>query len=121
MQAAEAAAALQALLATKRARLPPEPADGLPGSLQIMVRMPSGSRKARRFRSTDPLQALFDFVDVECDAAAAAAAAGGSGSSEGVCGVRPGSYRLVSQFPRQVFVEGGSSLQAPDCRHMRGH
>lgn len=61
----------------------------------LMVRMPDGTRKGRRFRKTDPLQAVFDFVDVEC---------GVEGCAGGV--VKPGSYNLVTQFPRRVFTEG---------------
>lgn len=101
--AARAALELQQLLASKAARLPTEPAAGTPGSLQIVVRLPSGSRKGRRFLPSDLLQAVFDFVDVEC-----AAAAEGDGQ-EGGCGMKPGYYRLVTQFPRKVFAEDSSS------------
>jgi hypothetical protein len=116
VRAAAAAAALQALLATKAQRLPREAPDGEGGSLAIVVRLPSGQRKGRRFRPSDALQAVFDFVDVECcssntaGAGADAAAGGGSaGGCEHPSGITPGSYRLVSQFPRKVFVEDGSS------------
>jgi hypothetical protein len=102
-EAARAAADLQQLLAAKASRLPAEPGSGTAGSLQVVVRLPTGSRKGRRFLPTDPLQAVFDFVDVEC------AAAGGQGEAEGSCGIKPGSYRLVTQFPRKVFAEDGSS------------
>lgn len=114
-EAAAKAAALQALLAVKQHRLPQEPADGEAGSLQVVVRLPTGNRKGRRFRSSDPLQAVFDFVDVECAQQGGGGEAGssGEGSSEqqGGCGIKPGSYRLVSQFPRKVLMDSSSSLQ----------
>lgn len=106
--AAEAARAeedLKQLLSSKQARLPPEPAASTAGSLQVVVRLPTGSRKARRFLPSDPLQAVFDYIDVEC-----AAAADGQ-EAEGGCGIKPGSYRLVTQFPRKVLTEDDSSLQ----------
>lgn len=43
-----------------------------------------------RFRKVDAVRSLFDFVDVE------SAAAGE---------LKPGSYNLVMQYPRQVFGE----------------
>lgn len=102
-EAARAALELQQLLASKAARLPAEPTAGTPGSLHIVVRLPSGSRKGRRFLPSDLLQSVFDFVDVEC-----AAAAEGDGE-QGGCGMKPGCYRLVTQFPRKVFAEDSSS------------
>lgn len=102
--ASQAAAELQHVLASKASRLPPEPSISTPGSLQVVIRLPTGSRKGRRFLASDPLQAVFDFVDVECAAAAAEGDAAGSS-----CGIKPGSYRLVAQFPRKVFAEDGSS------------
>eukprot|EP00271_Cylindrocystis_brebissonii_P008986 TRINITY_DN23551_c0_g1_i1.p1 TRINITY_DN23551_c0_g1~~TRINITY_DN23551_c0_g1_i1.p1 ORF type:complete len:849 (-),score=245.93 TRINITY_DN23551_c0_g1_i1:694-3240(-) len=95
---------LARLLKEKAARLPPEPlpgggADGgaapaLGSVITVQVRMPDGSRRSRRFLKSDPLQALFDFVDV--------------GSA-----VKPGSYRLIQSFPRRAFSESeGAEQQA---------
>ena len=115
---ADAARALAELLQSKRQRLEssPEPAPGEAGSFTVVVRLPDGSRKGRRFRGSDQLQAVFDFVDVQCtgtDAAAAAGGSGGAAGSDGGCGgVRPGAYRLVTQFPRKVYVEGSSQSLA---------
>ena len=103
-EAARAAEAMQQLLASKAARLPAEPDASTAGSVQVVVRLPTGSRKGRRFLPSDPLQAVFDFVDVQC----AAAAEGGDDDS---CGIKPGQYRLVTQFPRKVLTESSSSLQ----------
>lgn len=62
------------------------------------VRLPDGSRQGRRFRRTDPLQSVFDFVDVKQKDAPAAP--------------RPGTYSLVAQFPRRTFADGAAgSLQ----------
>ncbi len=87
----------------------------------MQVRLPDGSRHSRRFARSNKLSSLFDFVDVELDAAAkeaAAAAAGGSGPEPGAgsgsgdaaggggaAALKPGSYNLVAQFPRRVFSE----------------
>jgi hypothetical protein len=54
-----------------------------------MVRLPDGSRKGRRFRASDNVHSVFDYVDVQ---------------SQGQ-GLKPHSYRLVAQFPRRVFTE----------------
>ncbi len=61
------------------------------------VRLPDGSRLARRFRKTDPLQAVFDFIDVQ---------------QKGVA-FKPGSYNLVNSYPRKAWVDGtAGSLEA---------
>jgi hypothetical protein len=80
-------------LASKQAALPPEPSPSEPdyaATFTIMVRLPDGSRKGRRFRPTDSVASVFDYVDVQSQ--------GG--------GLVPHSYRLVCQFPRRVFAEG---------------
>lgn len=117
-EAAEAAAAaeqratqeLAALLAAKQARLPPEPAPDAPGVFKVVVRVPDGSRKGRRFRPSDALQALFDYVDVECSSGGGSGSSSGGGAGGGA--LAPGRYRLVTQFPRKVFVEGGGDSLA---------
>jgi hypothetical protein len=59
------------------------------------VRLPDGSRKARRFLADHPLQAVFDFIDVQLNGE----------------GIKPGTYNLVNSYPRKVFTEGsGGSL-----------
>lgn len=60
--------------------------------------MPDGSRLSRRFRRSDALQAVFDYVDLAVAAAAPAAAAPAA--------PRPGGYSLVAQFPRRVLSDG---------------
>eukprot|EP00887_Chlorella_sp_A99_P003198 scaffold9.g3198.t1 len=51
-----------------------------------LFRFPDGGRHARRFAAAAPLAQLFAFVD-----------------SQGAAGLDPGSYRLVTQYPRRVF------------------
>ncbi|KAK6158111.1 hypothetical protein DH2020_005425 [Rehmannia glutinosa] len=77
-------------LAAKEASLPQEPTPDDENAVTLLVRMPDGSRRGRRFRKSDILQYLFDFIDVGR-------------------GVKPGSYRLVRPFPRRAFGDGESS------------
>ncbi|KAK9824172.1 hypothetical protein WJX72_008287 [[Myrmecia] bisecta] len=85
----------QRLRAEKEALLPPEPSTSSPEpTTMCLVRLPDGSRLSRRFLQAEPLQTVFDFVD----------ARGGGGAPIG-------GYRLVTQFPRRVFVgESGLTL-----------
>eukprot|EP00890_Picochlorum_soloecismus_P006740 jgi/Picsp_1/891/NSC_04378-R1_regulator of the ubiquitin pathway (contains uas and ubx domains) len=94
--------ALEQILEQKRAHLPTEPSLDDGDSFMLVVRMPGGSRLQRRFSKRDSVRAAFDFVDVE-----------GKGEE-----VAPGTYRLVSQFPRRVFQEGSqSSFSESDLNH----
>ena len=47
----------------KAAALPPEPPAGESATTACLIRLPDGSRFQRRFRLTDPLPALFNFID----------------------------------------------------------
>jgi len=67
------------------AALPPEPAPSDPHGTCVF-RLPDGGRLLRRFRPSDPVRALFDYVD-----------------SQGGGGLWPGEYRLVSAYPRRVI------------------
>ena len=50
----------------KEASLPTEPDAGERSGVTLCaVRLPDGTRPARRFRQTDPLRLLFDFVDAK--------------------------------------------------------
>ncbi|XP_058104806.1 plant UBX domain-containing protein 8-like isoform X2 [Magnolia sinica] len=79
------------LLAAKQASLPQEPSPDDESAVTLLVRMPDGSRRGRRFLKSDKLQSLFDFIDVSR-------------------GVKPGSYRLVRPYPRRAFSDGESQL-----------
>lgn len=60
---------LQVHLAEKASTLPEEPPVGEPGVVTVMVRMPDGSRKARRLRSSDPVQVRLTCLLIGCFAA----------------------------------------------------
>ncbi|KAL2543496.1 Plant UBX domain-containing protein 8 [Forsythia ovata] len=77
-------------LAAKEASLPQEPTPDDENAVTLLVRMPDGSRRGRRFLKSDKLQYLFDFIDVGR-------------------GVKPGSYRLVRPYPRRAFSDGESN------------
>jgi len=81
--------ALEEDLQRKRERLPPEPEDSDTDSFVLVIRMPSGTRLKRRFSRRDDISAAFDFIDVH--------------SGESDC-LLPGTYHLVSQFPRKIYT-----------------
>ena len=57
----------------------------------------AGSRRSRRFRRADPIQAVFDFVDLEVNGDP----------------FKPGTYSLINSYPRKAFCDGSSlSLEA---------
>jgi hypothetical protein len=95
-EAAEAAAAAAAAAAEKEARdalvaaandaLPDEPAAGGDDVVDIAVKLPDGRRVRRRFCKSHPLQSVFNFLV----------------SHEHLA---PGTYRLMSQFPRRAFED----------------
>ncbi|XWS49888.1 hypothetical protein CRYUN_Cryun12cG0041700 [Craigia yunnanensis] len=72
-------------LAAKEASLSQEPAADEKNALTLLVRMPDGSRRGRRFLKSDKLQSLYDYIDI-CR------------------GVKPGTYRLVN-FYSQAFCD----------------
>lgn len=77
-------------LALKEASLPHEPSPDDGNAVNLLVRMPDGSRKGRRFLKSHKLQHLFDFIDVGRV-------------------IRPGTYRLVRPYPRRAFSDGESA------------
>lgn len=78
-------------LAAKEASLPQEPATDDENAVTLLVRMPDGSRRGRRFLKSNKLQSLFDFIDVGR-------------------GIKAGTYRLVRPYPRRAFSDGESAL-----------
>lgn len=78
-------------LAAKEASLPREPAFDDENAVTLLVRMPDGSRRGRRFLKSNMLQSLFDFIDVGR-------------------GIKSGSYRLVRPYPRRAFSDGERAL-----------
>lgn len=49
----------------KGASLPPEPPADESLTTACLIRLPNGARFQRRFRISDPLPALFDFIDAQ--------------------------------------------------------
>ncbi|XVF79982.1 hypothetical protein PTKIN_Ptkin15bG0033900 [Pterospermum kingtungense] len=82
---------VEKVMAAKMTSLPPEPAVDDENAVTILVRMPDGTRHGRRFRKSDKLQLLFDFIDV--------------GKV-----VKPATYRVVRPYPRRAFGAGDCSL-----------
>ncbi|CAJ1943592.1 unnamed protein product [Sphenostylis stenocarpa] len=80
---------LETLLAAKEVSLPPEPSSDDDNAVNLMVKMPDGNRRGRRFLKSNRLQSLFDFIDIGRV-------------------VKPGSYRLVRPYPRRAFSDGES-------------
>ncbi|KAI4327009.1 hypothetical protein L6164_019514 [Bauhinia variegata] len=82
---------LETQLMAKEVSLPPEPSSDDENAVTLLVRMPDGSRRGRRFLKSDNLQSLFDFIDIGRV-------------------VKPGTYRLVRPYPRRAFSAGESAL-----------
>ncbi|XP_044485014.1 plant UBX domain-containing protein 8-like isoform X2 [Mangifera indica] len=78
-------------LAAKEASLPQEPSTDDENAVTLLVKMPDGSRRGRRFLKSNKLQSLFDFIDIGR-------------------GVKAGTYRLVRPYPRRAFGDGESGL-----------
>lgn len=78
-------------LAAKEASLPQEPKADNENAVNLVVRMPDGSRRGRRFLKSDRLQCLFDYIDVGRV-------------------IKPGTYRLIRPYPRRAFSDGESTL-----------
>jgi hypothetical protein len=84
------AARIAAVRAAAAERIPLEPLSSTAEPvLTALFQLPDGTRPRRRFLLGTPVDAVFDFVD-----------------SVGGGGVRPGSYCLVTRFPRRVLSQG---------------
>ncbi|CAL0318331.1 unnamed protein product [Lupinus luteus] len=81
---------LDKMLAEKKVKLSNEPPSDDKNAITIVVRMPDGSRRERRFLKTDKLRLLFDFIDI-------------SGA------VKPGTYRVVKSYPRRAYGTNDNS------------
>lgn len=73
-----------------RASLPSEPESG-DGASNLVVRLTDGSRLQRRFRKTDALKVVFDYVECNQD--------------------YDGDFDLVTNFPRKVFSDRSLNLE----------
>jgi len=61
---------------------------------QLVIRLPDGSRVQRRFRVTDKIQAIYDFVDCQDQME-----------------IDQSRYNLIANFPRRVFQDRLVSLE----------
>ena len=98
--ARERAEAADEAAASARARLraAEEPEASAQDLVQVAVRCPGGERLSRRFRRSDPVSLLFDFVDGE--------------RPRGVVPLRAEKrgYRLLTSFPRKAIDAGEAVL-----------
>ena len=110
---AERAAAADRARAAAPSRLDAaaEPDDSAPDLVQVAVRCPGGERLSRKFRRSDPVSLLFDFVDSERpsgvvpgrSASFSSSAPPPPSSSSPSPAAGPRSYRLLTSFPRKAI------------------
>ncbi|KAF7844669.1 plant UBX domain-containing protein 9-like isoform X1 [Senna tora] len=79
------------MLDRKENFIPKEPPLDDENAVTIIVRMPDGSRRGRRFLKTDKLKFIFDFIDIDGT-------------------LKTGSYRVVKSYPRRAYSIDDSSL-----------
>lgn len=85
----------------KKSTLPEEPHEEEDDTIFVLFRFPNGEKHQRVFRRSDPVSLLFHFVD-----------------AMGANNLMPGTYRLVSQFPRHIIDDTTSKtrlLQDVEC------
>ncbi|CAH8273006.1 unnamed protein product [Arabidopsis lyrata] len=86
---------LERQLDAKEASLPKEPQADEKNAITLLIRMPDGTRRGRRFLKSDKLQSLFNFIDIARV-------------------VKPNTYRLVRPYPRKAFGDGESESTLND-------
>ncbi|KAL1214797.1 Plant UBX domain-containing protein 8 [Cardamine amara subsp. amara] len=86
---------LERQLDAKEASLPKEPQADEENAITLLIRMPDGTRRGRRFLKSDKLQSLFNFIDIARV-------------------VKPNTYRLVRPYPRHAFEDGESESTLND-------
>lgn len=78
----------------KRRRIPaPPPIELKEGVREIVFRLPDGKRLQRRFRDSDTIGDLYDYVEVEAD------------------GITEGSFELLQPFPKATFDDRQARLE----------
>uniref|UniRef100_A0A7N0UQF9 UBX domain-containing protein n=1 Tax=Kalanchoe fedtschenkoi TaxID=63787 RepID=A0A7N0UQF9_KALFE len=82
---------LERQLVAKEASIPQDPSPDDVNAVNLLVRMPDGSRRGRRFLKSDKLKSLFDYIDIGRV-------------------VKPDTYRLVRPYPRRAFGDGDRIL-----------
>eukprot|EP00730_Choanoeca_flexa_P016352 TRINITY_DN7701_c0_g1_i5.p1 TRINITY_DN7701_c0_g1~~TRINITY_DN7701_c0_g1_i5.p1 ORF type:complete len:298 (+),score=60.59 TRINITY_DN7701_c0_g1_i5:110-1003(+) len=96
-QAAEAANAHARRLETLAATMAQEPAEGEDGVMQLVMETTNKQRYRRRFRQTDTVQTLVDYLELQ--------------------GLAPGSYELRRRMPALVLEDRTLSIEAAGLHH----
>lgn len=93
--------AIESRRVAKASSLREEPEEGAEGVSKLAIRLPDGSRAARRFHSSDTIADVYDFVDTldELDEV---------------------EYSLVSNFPRRNFPRGDTTSLLDAGAHPNG-
>ena len=97
----ERARAIESRRVAKASSLREEPEEGAEGVSRLAIRLPDGSRAARRFHSSDTISDVYDFVDTlhELDEV---------------------KYSLISNFPRRNFPRGDTTSLLDAGAHPNG-
>ena len=69
---------------------PSEPAEEI---VNVMIRLPDGTRLSRKFLKSSPVRLLFRFVDYRIL------------TEKEASNMKPGAYKIFTQFPRKAIVE----------------
>jgi len=85
---------------TKLARLPAEPPADDADRFQLVLRLPSGKRLQRAFRSSETVGFIYDFVDVQ--------------SLEELYGKQ---YRLISNMPKTVYEDRSTTISGAGIKN----
>ena len=93
--------AIESRRVAKASSLREEPEEGAEGVSKLAIRLPDGSRAARRFHSSDTIADVYDFVDTldELDEV---------------------EYSLISNFPRRNFPRGDTTSLLDAGAHPNG-
>mmetsp|Transcript_22885 Transcript_22885/g.48397 ORF Transcript_22885/g.48397 Transcript_22885/m.48397 type:complete len:625 (-) Transcript_22885:1731-3605(-) len=84
---------MQEMKQTLEAALATEPSEPVEEIVNVMIRLPDGTRLSRRFLRKDPVKILFHFVDYLLI------------TEKEASDMKPGTYKLLTQFPRKVIVD----------------
>eukprot|EP01089_Gocevia_fonbrunei_P008180 TRINITY_DN19850_c0_g1_i1.p1 TRINITY_DN19850_c0_g1~~TRINITY_DN19850_c0_g1_i1.p1 ORF type:complete len:185 (+),score=56.40 TRINITY_DN19850_c0_g1_i1:323-877(+) len=99
----------QQILSRKSSGLPEEPRESGDGVVSLMVSLPDGTRLPRKFRKSDKVQAIYDFVDIHEPA-----------------GVEMERFSLVENFPKRVISDksltiGEAAIHSQTILHIQLH
>jgi len=86
-----------------------EPAANTPDVSQLLIRLPDGSRLQRRFKVSQTLQDVFDYIESQCETLDFSNADADDNSNNNNNNNSNG-YELVTQFPRQSYSDTSRTL-----------